>query len=81
MNTVIRLLKKKQKHGKRWKKYILYNFKYFIDGTVQLHTDDVVNKSVVFRITETSYYSGLKMKRRFLIKKKSHRSCSVKKIK
>ena len=70
MNTVIRLLKKKQKHGKRWKKYILYNFKYFIDGTVQLHTDDVVNKSVVFRITETSHYSGLKNEKEVFNKEK-----------
>ena len=27
---------------------------YFIAGTAKLHTDDIVNKSVVFRITETS---------------------------
>ena len=32
-----------------------YNFIYFIDGTVKLYTDDVVNKSVVFRITEISH--------------------------
>ena len=55
------------RNKKRCKNYILYNFIYFIDGTVKLLTDDVVNKSVVFRITETSHCSGLKMKETFLI--------------
>ena len=36
----------KNKYGKRWKKYILYNSIYFIGGTVKLHTDDIVSKSV-----------------------------------
>ena len=49
-------MQKKQKHRKRQKNYILYNLIYFIGGTAKLHTDDIVNKSVVFRITETSYH-------------------------
>ena len=32
-NTKNRILWKKEKHGKRWKNYILYNFIYFIGGT------------------------------------------------
>ena len=37
-----------------WKNYILYSFIYFIGGIVKVHTGDIVNKSVVFKITETS---------------------------
>ena len=55
------------RNKKRCENFILHNFIYFIDGTVKLLTDDVVNKSVVFRITETSHCSGLKMKEMFLI--------------
>ena len=43
-----------------WKTLEELHSLYFIGGTVKLHTDDIVNKSVVFRITETSHYSGLK---------------------
>ena len=39
-------------------------FVYFIGGTVKLHTEDVVNKSVTFRATETSHYSDLKKRKR-----------------
>ena len=45
-----------------------YNFIYFIGGTVKLHTDEIVNKSVVFRNTETSHYSCLKNERKFFKK-------------
>ena len=62
---------------------ILYNFIYFIGGTVKLHIiDDIVNKSMVFRVTETScdiIHAQKKLKERFLIEKKSQRSCWVKK--
>ena len=47
-------MQKKQKHRKRQNNYILYNLIYLIGGTAKLRTDDIVNKSVVFRITETS---------------------------
>ena len=45
-----------------------YNFIYFIGGTVKLHTDEIFNKSVVFRNTETSHYSCLKNERKFFKK-------------
>ena len=45
-----------------------YNFIYFIGGTVKLHTDEIVNKSVVFRNTETSHHSCLKNERKFFKK-------------
>ena len=45
-----------------------YNFIYFIGGTVKLHTDEIVNKSAVFRNTETSHYSCLKNERKFFKK-------------
>ena len=42
------------------------NIKCFISGTVKLHADDIVDKSELFR-------------KKNLIKKKSQRSCSLKK--
>ena len=47
----------------------------------EIYTDDIVNKSVLFRITETSccILMSKKTEERFLIKKKPRKSCWVKK--
>ena len=42
----------------------------------KIHSDDIANKSVVFRITETSYHTIhalKKIKRMFLIKKNNRK--------
>ena len=44
---------RKQKYGKRQKNDILYNFICFIGATVKVHTDDISDKSAIFRMTET----------------------------
>ena len=51
-----------------------------IRGTVELDTDDIVDKSEVFRITKNllHYSFANKLRKRFLMKKKSKRSCLVK---
>ena len=82
--TLIRVLKKKQKRGKCYKIKFTPNFIGVISGTVKLHTDDIFNKSVIFRITEKVghiIHVQEKLKQRFLIKKKSQRSCWIEKIK
>ena len=50
--AVIRVLKKKWKRGKCYKFTFTPNFIGVISRTVKLHTDDIFNKSVIFRITE-----------------------------
>ena len=51
----------KKETWKTLEEYILYKFIYFIGGTVKLHNDDIVNKSVVFRIRNLlPHYSCLK---------------------
>ena len=70
LNSNKNIVEKKTETWKTLEDYILYNFKYFISGTVKLHTDDIDNKSVVFRIKENSHYSGLKKERKVFNKEK-----------